>query len=637
MDLHRPAVNAGLQYSTVMPNAQDLLTGWPALDVSGRRDSLQNSLQSFPGPLAAAMESHQWAAIRAVTGLWQRDPTAWSTEAEVQKVIANRLGWLDSPALMADSLDRLHTFAAGIKDEGFTDAVLLGMGGSSLAPEVLRSVVGTSPGWLRLHVLDSTDPAAILAVDTPVDKTLYILASKSSTTIEPNSLAAFFREGLQHAGIKAWSKQFIAITDAGTELATRARREKFREIFVNPGDIGGRYSALSFFGLVPAALMGQDINALVAWSLAMLTSSDPTATGAQRGAVALGTIMAAGALSGRDKLTLIVPPALEAFGLWIEQLIAESTGKSGVGIIPITGETAVPPERYASDRLFVRVQLAGAADENDALMKGLKALGAPVMEITIAEPAALTAEFVRWEIATAVAGALLGINPFDEPNVAQAKNATHQLLGEFKRQGQMPVARVDQTIAEGITLTLSTAARQALAPAGEPASPQRPERKDDLEDQQTVNAPEESTSTPERFLTLIGEHDYFALLAYLGPKPPELASTLHDFRTAVGDRTRAATMFGYGPRYLHSTGQLHKGGPNTGVFVIVSAVPRVDFPIPGESFSFGTLELAQAIGDFESLDAAGRRALLVQLAEPDPVALNAVTSRLLSHLADDSE
>ena len=216
------------------------------------------------------------------------------------------------------------------------------MGGSSLAPEVLRSVVGTSPGWLRLHMLDSTDPAAVLAVDTPVETTLYILASKSGTTIEPNSLAAYFREGLQHADIKAWSSHFIAITDAGTELATRARREKFRDVFINPSDIGGRYSALSYFGLVPAALMGQDIDALVAWGLAMLMSSDPsTGPASQAGAVALGLAMAAGALSGRDKLTLVVPPALEAFGLWVEQLVAESTGKSGVGVIPIAGETPV--------------------------------------------------------------------------------------------------------------------------------------------------------------------------------------------------------------------------------------------------------------------------------------------------------
>jgi transaldolase/glucose-6-phosphate isomerase len=338
--------------------------------------------------------------------------------------------------------------------------------------------------------------------------------------------------------------------------------------------------------------------------------------------------MAAAALSGRDKLTLIVPPALAACGLWIEQLVAESTGKSGVAVIPIVGETPVPATRYSSDRFFVRMRLDGASDaENDALVQELKTLEAPVAEITMAGPAALGAEFVRWEIATAVAGALLAVNPFDEPNVAQAKNATHQILGVFKLEGQMPVTPADETIAEGITLTLSKAARAALDGSRDEAG------KVDSE----VSEPVTGGGAAERFLTLIGDSDYFALLAYVGPRPPELASTLHDFRTAVGDRTRAATMFGYGPRYLHSTGQLHKGGPNTGVFVVVSAVPHVDFPIPGESFSFGTLELAQAIGDFESLDATGRRALHVQLSDPDPVALRAVADRLLSHLNDNSK
>jgi hypothetical protein len=467
---------------------------------------------------------------------------------------------------------------------------------------------------LRLHVLDSTDPAAVLAVDTPVEKTLYILASKSGTTIEANSLAAYFREGLQRAEIKAWSSQFIAITDAGSELATRARREKFRDVFINPSDTGGRYSALSFFGLVPAALMGQNIDALVGWGLAMLAASDPTtAAPSHSGAVALGTAMAAAALSGRDKLTLVMPPALEAFGLWVEQLVAESTGKSGLGIIPVAGETPVQAERYSADRLFVRMKLEGAADvEGDAFMKSLAALDAPAIDITMPAAEALGAEFVRWEIATAVAASLLGINPFDEPNVAQSKIATHKRLGVFKLEGQMPLGAVDQTLPDvGVTLTLSHAAREAL------------------------DAP--TRGEAERFLTLIGAHDYFALLAYVGPTPPELAATLRDLRTAVAARTGAATTFGYGPRYLHSTGQLHKGGPNSGVFVVVSAVPRVDFPIPGESFSFGTLELAQAIGDFESLDATGRRALHVQLSEPDPTALKAVADRLLEHLTENFE
>ena len=588
-----------------MHSAPDLLTRWPALDSAAKRARLQDAFQLFAGPLAASMAANTADAERAAAGLWRRDPAVWSGDAAVQQTIANRLGWLTSPGLMADSLDRLRTFAAGVQRDGFDDVVLLGMGGSSLAPEVLRAVLGVAPGWPRLHMLDSTDPAAIRAIRTTPDTTLYVIASKSGTTIEPNSLAAYFRQTLIDARVPNWADHFVAITDEGTALAERARREHFRDLFINPGDIGGRYSAMSFFGLVPAALMGQNVGSIVGWAIAMLSAAEPGfGTGLANPAVGLGLAIASAARAGRDKLTLVLPTALEPFGLWVEQLIAESTGKQGHGIVPIAGETLGAPEVYGSDRFFVRLRLHGsfAEEMRDTDVRDLKAANLPAAEIELAEPSALGAEFVRWEIATAVAGALLGINPFDEPNVQQAKDATRRLLEKYKADGRFPAPSPDRTLPTGVELTASRAAKTALGAAG-----------------------------PDCLLNAIGAGDYFALLAYLGPDK-ETADECHQFRMAVRDRTYAATMFGYGPRYLHSTGQLHKGGPNSGVFLIVSATPRADLPIPGDAFSFGTLELAQAIGDFMSLDATGRRAVHVHLPFADRASLHAAFDLFLQRL-----
>ncbi|MEQ1728203.1 MAG: hypothetical protein ABL982_07450, partial [Vicinamibacterales bacterium] len=416
----------------------------------------------------------------------------------------------------------------------------------------------------------------------------------------PNSLAAHFRRVLEDAGIERWADHFVAITDPGTELAQRAEAEHFRDTFINPADIGGRFSALSFFGIVPSALMGQDIELLVHWGLDMLTeaqtsSGDPTTNPA----VGLGLLMAAGAKTGRDKLTLVVPPALEAFGLWVDQLVGASTGNQGVGVVPSAGEALAPAAAYGADRVFVRLRVTGAADE--AVRDGAMNLftGVPMLTIDFEEPAALGAEFVRWEVATAVAGALLGVNPFDEPNVSQAKEATNVLLKQHAATGALPMPRADRTTARGVTLTLSSAARTALGPA-----------------------------SPESLLSLVGAGDYVGILAYLGPDPA-FAEAVASFRASVREQTGAATMFGYGPRYLHSTGQLHKGGANNGVFVLISDTPATDLGIPGQDYSFGTLELAQAIGDFNSLDATGRRAVDVHLPTPTPALLaDALTSLL---------
>ena len=575
------------------------------LDLSAKRARLHESLRFSPGRLADAVRAASDTAERAAAAIWRREPSVWSADAAVQEKIANRLGWMSSPALMADAVPHVLEFADGVKRDGFTDIVLLGMGGSSLAPETLRGVLGVAPAWPRFQVLDSTDPAAVIAAGTPPRTTLYLLASKSGTTIEPNSMAAHFRRRLEESSVPRWADHFVAITDEGTELDRRARAQGFRHVFINPSDIGGRYSAISYFGLVPAALMGLHVPAIVGWAQAMLAAAEPGfGTAAGNPAVALGLAMGAAARAGRDKLTLIVPAALEPFGLWVEQLVAESTGKSHTGIVPIAGEPLAEPASYGTDRLFVRVRLHGSFDEEmrDAEVSGLKASGAPVVEIDLAEPSALGAEFMRWEIATAVAGAILRINPFDEPNVQQAKDATRGILQGYKATHEMPASAPDRTLPGDIELTPSAAARDMLHGQGADA-----------------------------LLTLLRQGDYFGLLAYVGPDP-ELAAALLEFRRAVRDRTGAATMLGYGPRYLHSTGQLHKGGPNTGVFLLISAVPRQDVPIPGEVFSFGTLEHAQALGDFASLAAEGRRALHAHLPAPDRTLVRQLADALLARL-----
>jgi transaldolase / glucose-6-phosphate isomerase len=517
------------------------------------------------GQLDADVRAASARAEGAAAALWRRDASLWSAKPDVQKTIANRLGWLDSPHLMEASIDRMKAFAAAICDAGFTDVVLLGMGGSSLAPEVLRAIVGVAPGWPRFHMLDSTDPAAVRAASTPPKTTLYVLASKSGGTIEPNSLAAHFRARLESAGVVKWADHFIAITDEGTVLATRAREERFREVFINPSDIGGRYSALSFFGMVPAALMGQDVSAIVSRGLSMLDAVKNAPSSLDNPAVTLGLVMAVAAKAGRDKLTLMLPDRFASFGLWVEQLVAESTGKNGVGIVPIAVEGPADASAYGNDRLFVDAR-PGSANRLT-----------PTVSIDWNDPLDLGAEFVRWEIATAIAGALLGINPFDEPNVQQAKDATNKLLVAFTSTGALPSSPVALTLPNGIELNASSA-----------------------------------VSSPLDVLTLLEPGDYFAQLAYVSPSA-DVLDELERLRHTVRDRKHVATTVGVGPRYLHSTGQLHKGGPNTGVFLLITAGPSEDIAIPGQPYSFGTLEHAQALGDFASLDSAHRRAVHAHL------------------------
>ncbi len=522
--------------------------------------------------------------MRFADALWRKQLDVWSSDPSVQSLVATRLGWLNALDVVTPQLPRLRTFAEAVRKDGFTHVVLLGMGGSSLAPEVLRLILGTPNSTPSFHVLDSVDPDAVRAAMAHAGTSLFVVASKSGSTIEPTTMAAEAKRRVIEAGHSQWASRFVAITDEGTVLHRSAIADGYRDVFVNPSDIGGRYSALSLFGLVPAALMGLDLDRLLAGARAMESSCRLVNVRDTPG-LALGAVMGAGLERGRDKLTLLVPKRLESFGLWVEQLVAESTGKHEKGIVPIAGESV--EMSIGDDRLFVVVRV-GNETPDPVVIDRARAAGAPIVTLQLADVHALGGEFVRWEIATATAGLLMKINPFDEPNVKQAKDATSSLLKVYEQRKQLPLPEPHAEVG-GVRFTLSEAARATLN--GAPTS---------------------------SFLNVITRGDYFTLLAFLPPEDSRFDGLLEEFRMQAGVRGRCATMFGYGPRYLHSTGQLHKGGANNGVFVVIVAEADDDLPIPDHPFSFSVLETAQALGDFQSLDRERRRALLVTMPKRDP-------------------
>lgn len=521
---------------------------------------------------------------KIIQRIWAHDHTVWKPEPDE---ILNRLGWLHSPEKMMELLPGIRDFVEEVRSDGYTRAILLGMGGSSLAPEVFRFTFGVEKGYLDLAVLDSTDPEAVLHFARKLDlsRTLFIVSTKSGTTVETLSFFKYFyNRVLEKTGKKEVGKHFIAITDPGSPLEDLARALDFRSIFLNDPNIGGRYSALSYFGLVPAALIGINLEKLLDRALTMVCNCEGcNCPGEGDNTCAwLGVILGELAKDGRDKLTFIASPTIRYLGAWLEQLLAESTGKEGTGILPVDGEELGPPQVYAGDRLFVYLRLNGD-HTYDAAIQALANAGHPVVQFNLNDIYDLGGEIFRWEMATAVAGQRLGINPFDQPNVESAKIRAKQMVTAYQKQGTLPestpVLESDgvQVFGEMNGSTLKEILDKFLAQA----SPGR---------------------------------SYVAIQAYVQPTP-QTDTALKTLRHQIRDRYRLATTVGYGPRFLHSTGQLHKGDAGKGLFIQITATGAQDVPIPDQpgsassSISFGVLKMAQALGDYQALKDAGRRVL----------------------------
>ncbi len=521
--------------------------------------------------------------------LWAGDASLWTGADEAKWV-----GWLAAGQGEQIELAALETFQGEIKAAGFTHALLLGMGGSSLGPEVLGSVLGHKAGFPDLLVLDSTDPTQIARFEAMIDpaKTLFIVASKSGSTLEPDILERYFFDVATKAvGETQVGSHFVAITDPGSQLEARATDARFRRIFLGDPQIGGRYSVLSNFGMVPAAVAGIDVRGFMARAQTMVRACAASAPPASNPGVALGLAFGAAAVAGRDKLTILASPALEDVGVWLEQLVAESTGKLGKGIVPVAGEPFGAPDVYGDDRVFAQLTLKGEADaRQDAALKALEAAGHPVVRITLAERADLGQEFFRWEIATAIAGAVIGIDPFDQPDVEASKIKTKALTSAYEQSGAlMPEDPILEEAGLGLYADEVSAAELA-------------ERTE--------------TRTLEAYLAAhfarAGAGDYIGLLAYIDRDPAHEA-TLTRIRSALRDRRKVATVVGFGPRFLHSTGQAYKGGPDTGVFLQIGATAARDLQVPGRKYSFAVVEHAQALGDLQVLVERGRRCLRIDL------------------------
>ena len=537
-------------------------------NIVAKRDKLLSALAAPVGVSlgkARATADEAVASLQetdAVARIWSGDHTLWSSDPTE---ITDRLGWLETPSSMLDSVDDLNQFAREVRDEGTGHVVLLGMGGSSLGAEVLRQTLEQREGWPDLIVLDSTIPARIASVAESIDpaRTLFLVSSKSGTTVEPNMLYRFFRSVVEDAvGAKSAGARFVAITDAGTALDELACQSGFRRVFRNRPDIGGRYSVLSYFGLVPSALIGFDIHGLLNSAAAMEIACGPTLPVSVNAGAWFGAVLGSLALAGRDKLTILTSPSLASFGLWAEQLVAESLGKNGMGIVPIAGEPVENIEDVDDDRLFVSLELAGDGSEIKSLADRLVSDGHPLVRYRIGDISDLGAEFYRWEFAVAVAGAVMGVHPFDQPNVQMAKDLTDKALTRFVSQGEAPVLSQEGSIQE-----LTADMRYG---------------------------------------------DYLAILVYL-EQTPELDAALAGLRSAIASKYSIPTTLGYGPRYLHSTGQLHKGGANNVAALVLTAPHAPDVDIPGERFSFGVLADAQASSDLEALRSGGRRVACLTL------------------------
>jgi transaldolase/glucose-6-phosphate isomerase len=554
--------------------------------LSGINERMGSSLGKFSDAVNAAIKEADKGDV--VRRIWRKDAALWKSEDAHQQIIKNALGWLTVADTMIGVEDDIIAFADRIRGErGFKHVMLCGMGGSSLCPEVIRQTFGKQDGYPELLVLDSTDPDVLARFRQEIDieHTLFIIASKSGTTTEP---LTFYKYWYAETGKVKENPgdNFIAITDPGTKMEADARRDRFKRIFLNPSDIGGRYSALSYFGMVPSALMGVDIRKLLDRAERIVHACSQVVPAADNPGARLGAILGECAKAGRDKLTIIADPKLASFGLWVEQLIAESTGKEGKGIVPVAGEPLGSPSVYGDDRLFISIAVGRLDSETESKLKALEAAGHPVVYRTLTDLYDLGEEFFLWEFATAFAGWRLGINPFDQPNVQESKDATKELLEAFKREGKLP--EQPTLVSEGgLTIYADDSTRAAL-PSGS------------------------ALEALKSHLSRAGAGDYIALLNYI-EETPENEAVIQQLRTHLRDATRSATTVGYGPRFLHSTGQLHKGGSDAGVFLQITAPDKQDLEIPGEPYTFSTLKEAQALGDFRSLATRGRRAIRVDL------------------------
>jgi len=527
---------------------------------------------------------------RFVSRLWAKDATLWHQDPEHQKIIRNALGWLRISEQQVSNIPRLQAIAEEIKNAGFKHVLLLGMGGSSLCPEVSRMTFGVVPGYPELHVLDSTVPSQVKSFEERVDleKTLCVVASKSGSTTEPLVFQKYFFERMRQVKGDKAGENFIAITDPGSLLEQVAKDLHFRAIFPGVPEIGGRYSALSNFGLVPAALMGVNIEHFIYRAERMRHSCDSTVPAADNPGVELGVILGTLAKAGHDKVTFITSPALSDVGAWLEQLIAESTGKEDKGIVPVEDEPLGEISAYGTDRLFAYIRYANGVDsKQDAKVEALKSAGHPVVQIDVADLVNLGQEFFRWEIATATAGSLLGINAFDQPNVQESKDFTKNYLEEFKKNGKLP---------EESPLAMDGDIRIFADP----------------ENQQALKGASSLDQIVSAHLSRVQAGDYVAINAYV-ERTPVVHENFQNIRATVRDAKHVATTLGYGPRFLHSTGQLHKGGPNSGVFIQVTSDVAQDLAIPDESYSFGVLAAAQALGDLQCLNTRNRRVIRIHL------------------------
>ncbi|HEX6823355.1 MAG TPA: bifunctional transaldolase/phosoglucose isomerase [Candidatus Sulfotelmatobacter sp.] len=547
---------------------------------------------SLPESLAATVKSTiaDWESSGKMKRLWNRDASLWTGSDE-----SNWLGWLDIVEEQSAQQEHLQKFAKEVQTRGFEHILLLGMGGSSLCPEVLRMTFGHIPHFPVLHVLDSTDPAQVKAFEHQIDiaKTLFVVSSKSGSTLEPNIFKLYFFERTkQTLGAQKAGGHFIAITDPGSKMQQVAEGDKFLHVFFGRPSIGGRYSALSNFGMIPAAAIGLDTRKFISRAAEMVRACGPSAPVPENPGAALGIILGAAANAGRDKVTMITSPGISDLGAWLEQLLAESTGKLGKGIIPVDRERLGSPEVYGDDRLFAYLRVENDAHtDQDAKLDALEKAGQPVVRITMQDTYDLGAEFFRWEIATAVAGAIIGINAFNQPDVEASKLATRSLTSEYEKTGSLPseTAFFEDS---GIKLFSDekNAAELTKAASGKSLA-----------------------GYLKAHLSRIKAGDYFAVLAYIQMNA-EHEQALQEMRHAVRDNKHVATCLGFGPRFLHSTGQAYKGGPNTGVFLQITCDDSVQLPVPGQKYTFGIVKAAQARGDFQVLAERGRRALRVHLA-----------------------